>query len=186
MVVESRHFFQPPLKGEVARAAWRRSFCGTQNSYPESLGRIRITPKRGHCEFALDSIEQWVLTANPSVRPFGLPAPLSGEPGETSPERGGGPRVAWRWGFAVRRIPFGKPEANSHNPKRTCYVFARNFIKPRVPAAKPLSQAYGLPAQLCIKQLYAALRSATPAKPCRGARDAPYLALAIDGRMGYN
>ncbi len=26
----------------------------------------------------------------------------------TSPERGGGPRAAWRWGFAVRRIPFGK------------------------------------------------------------------------------
>ena len=33
----------------------------------------------------------------------------------------------------------------------------------------PQSGPLGLPAQLCIKQLYAALWSATPAKPFRGA-----------------
>ena len=37
----------------------------------------------------------------------------------------------------------------------------------------PQSGPLGLPAQLCIKQLYAALWSATPAKPFRGALDAP-------------
>ena len=68
--------------------------------------------------------------------------------------------------------------------------FARDFMKPSLPTATPLRLAksrltavarlhgacashksgpLGLPAQLCMKQLYAALWSATPAKPFRGA-----------------
>ena len=65
--------------------------------------------------------------------------------------------------------PFGLP-APPLGSQEGCNGFAWDFIKPWVPAATPQSAPLGLPAQLCIKQLYAALWSATPAKPFRGAK----------------
>ena len=136
-------------------------FCGTQNTIwgvprqirticnqdfrirprlRENVHAYRETPLR-LAKSRLTAVARLHSACGRLSQPYGLPAPLSGElRRKTSPERGGGPRVAWRWGFAGHRIPTRESTANPYNPRRTFYVFALEFAKSQLPTAKPLSQ----------------------------------------------
>ena len=103
-----------PCKGRRATRSVAEGLAASRMPFREHRGEfvqpimniLRIRPTLGKNNSG--------LPRNPSVRPMACQLPFQGSVGrKTSPARGGGPRVAWRRGFAVRRIPLGKPQANS-------------------------------------------------------------------------